>query len=270
MSAPDRASFTQSDRETTLFDGYADARTTPAALAAPAPAVRVRPNARLLALLSVGHMVIDINQGALPAILPFLREAFALSYAAAGSIMLVANVTSSVIQPLFGYLSDQISRRWLLPLSVFVAGLGLALTGVAPSYVAVLALVMVTGFGVAAYHPEGYKTASHVAGDRKATGLSFFSIGGNVGIALGPPIITTLVTGFGLGGSLGMLLPSLVVAMLLAVSLPGLSRSLLEGAPPGRTADQRTMAGAMATIMALKQNDSGEVNRLQTLHGEIR
>jgi FSR family fosmidomycin resistance protein-like MFS transporter len=249
MSAPDRASFTHSDREATLFDGYADARATPGALAAPAPAVRVRPNARLLALLSVGHLVIDINQGALPAILPFLREAFTLSYAAAGSIMLVANVTSSVIQPLFGYLSDQISRRWLLPLSVFVAGLGLALTGVAPSYVAVLALVMVTGFGVAAYHPEGYKTASHVAGDRKATGLSFFSIGGNVGIALGPPIITTLVTGFGLGGSLGMLLPSLVVAMLLAVSLPGLSGPLPEGAPAGRQADQRPMAGAMALLI---------------------
>jgi len=221
----------------------------PPVLAPDASVARVRPNARLLALLAVGHLVIDVNQGALPAILPFLREAFALSYAAAGTIMLVANVTSSVIQPLFGYLSDRTARRWLLPVSVFVSGFGLALTGVAPSYTALLALVVVMGFGVAAYHPEGYKTASHVAGDRKATGLSFFSIGGNVGIALGPPIITALVTGFGLAGSLGMLLPSLAVAALLTVALPTLSlpaspQATVRGADGGRT-----MVGAMSLLI---------------------
>ncbi len=221
------------------------------ALTAPLLVSRVRPNARFLSLLAVGHMVIDINQGALPAILPFLREAFALSYAAAGTIVLAANLTSSVIQPLFGYLSDQTARRWLLPLSVFVSGLGLALTGVAPSYAAVLALVVITGFGVAAYHPEGYKTASQVAGERKATGLSFFSMGGNVGIALGPPIITVLVTGFGLAGSLGMLLPSLAVAALLTVSLPGLSGPALGKVKQAAGAGKPTMAGAMALLIGV-------------------
>jgi FSR family fosmidomycin resistance protein-like MFS transporter len=210
---------------------------------------RARPNTRLLALLAVGHLVIDVNQGALLAILPFLREAFALSYTAAGTIMLVANLTSSVIQPLFGYLSDQTSRRWLLPLSVFLSGLGLALTGVAPSYAVVLVLVVITGFGIAAYHPEGFKTASHVAGERKATGLSFFSIGGNVGIALGPPTITALVTGFGLAGSLGMLLPSLVVTALLAASLPALSGPAPGPARARAVSDRETMAGAMALLI---------------------
>ncbi len=249
MTAPEPASVTHSDPAPTVADSFPDARATPGALAAPAPVSRARPNARLLALLAMGHLVIDTNQGALPAILPFLREAFALSYAAAGTIMLVANLTSSVIQPLFGYFSDQTSRRWLLPVAVLVSGVGLALTGVAPSYAAVLALVMITGFGVAVYHPEGFKTASHVAGERKATGLSFFSVGGNVGIALGPPIITALVTGFGLAGSLGMLLPSLIVAGLLSVSLPGFSGPAPETAAVTRADDQRPMAGAMALLI---------------------
>lgn len=211
---------------------------------------RVRPNARLLTLLAVGHLVIDTNQGALPGILPFLREAFQLSYTAAGTIILTANLTSSVIQPLFGYLSDRTARRWLLPLSVVVSGLGLALTGVAPSYGAVLVLVLITGLGVAAYHPEGYKTASHVAGDRKATGLSFFAIGGNAGLALGPPIVTALVAGFGLRGSLGMLAPGLVVAALLTAALPALSVQESERAIVGSAAAGRgTMAGAMALLI---------------------
>ena len=104
----------------------------------------------------------------------------------------MSNVTSSLIQPLFGFLADKTARRWLLPLSVILSAFGIALSGVAPSYAAVLALVMVSGFGVAAYHPEGYRTATQVAGDRKATGVSIFSTGGNIGIAVGPPLITAL------------------------------------------------------------------------------
>src|SRR6266511_4355956 len=71
-----------------------------------ASAERVRPNMRLLSLLALGHLVIDTNQGALPAILPFLKASLALSYTATGVIVLVANVTSSLIQPLFGYFAD--------------------------------------------------------------------------------------------------------------------------------------------------------------------
>lgn len=218
---------------------------------APATA-RVKPDAKLLALLALGHLVVDISQGALPAILPFLREAFQLSYAAAGAIMLFSNLTSSVIQPLFGYLADRSSRRWLLPISVFISGLGIALTGVAPSYAAVLVLVVITGLGIAAYHPEGYRTASRVAGDRKATGLSFFSIGGNAGMALGPPIVTALVAGLGLRGSLWMMLPGMAAGALLTAALPALSAERPEREARGESVDGRAaMVGAMALLIVV-------------------
>jgi FSR family fosmidomycin resistance protein-like MFS transporter len=212
---------------------------------------RVRPNAKLIGLLALGHLVIDVNQGSLPAILPFLKTAHALSYAEAGAIVLAANITSSVLQPFFGFLSDRTARRWLLPLSVFVSGVGLGLAGVAPGYGALLLLVIVMGLGVAAYHPEGYRTAASVAGDRRATGLSWFSLGGNVGVALGPPLITALVTGVGLAGSLGMLLPSAVMGALLVAALPFLSR--LEAAPAtrGGAARGENMPRAMALLVVM-------------------
>ena len=196
-------------------------------------------------------MVVDINQGALPAILPFLREAFALSYAGAAAIMLVASVTSSVIQPLFGYLADRMARRWLLPLAVFVSGLGVGLTGVAPSYAMVLGAVTLAGLGIAAYHPEGYRTASQVAGARKATGLSFFSVGGNAGLALGPVIVTLLITTFGLPGSLGLLVPSVLAAGVLAIALPRLAipGSVQPAVTQGASA--RPMVGAMAVLILI-------------------
>src|SRR6185503_18473878 len=153
-----------------------------------APAV-VSTNIRLLALLSLGHLVIDLMQGALPAMLPFLKQQHDLTYAAAGTIVLMGTVASSIVQPLFGYLADQTARRWMLPASVALAGTAFALLGLAPGYATILVLVLAMGLGAAAYHPEGYKTATGVAGERKATALSLFALGGNIGVALGPPVI---------------------------------------------------------------------------------
>ncbi len=210
---------------------------------------RVRPNAKLIGLLALGHLVIDTNQGSLPAILPFLKAAHGLSYAQAGAVVLAASVTSSVIQPLFGYFADRMARRWLLPLSVFVSGVGLGLTGVAPGYGGLLLLVIVMGFGVAAYHPEGYRTAASVAGDRKATALSWFSLGGNIGVAIGPPVITALVTGLGTAGSLGLLAPSALMALLLAAALPLLARPATAVPAAARAVRGANMPRAMARLV---------------------
>ena len=216
-----------------------------------APAAEVaKPDMRLLGLLALGHMVIDINQGSLAVILPFLKDSLRLTYAATGAIVLMANITSSIIQPLFGFLADKTARRWLLPLSVFLSSLGLAFTGLAPSYEMVLLLVMITGFGVAAYHPEGYRTATAVAGERKATGVSIFSTGGNIGIALGPPLATALLTGFGMSGTLGMLVPGVLVSGLLLAVLPSLSAPAPTVARVQATRKgAETMVGAMSLLV---------------------
>ena len=217
-------------------------------IAAPRAVDRSKPNYRLLSLLALGHLVIDTNQGSLPALLPHIKTALGLTFTATGVIVLMSNITSSLIQPLFGFLADKTARRWLLPLSVLLSAVGIGLTGVAPSYAAVLLFVMLSGFGVAAYHPEGYRTATQVAGDRKATGVSIFSTGGNIGIAVGPPLITALVTVYGTPGSLGMIVPGLLMAGLLMAMLPGLSRPLA-ARTEGRAGAPQTMVGAMTLLV---------------------
>lgn len=209
----------------------------------------VRPNAKLIALLSIGHFVVDLNQGSLPAFLPFLKSAHQLSYAAVATIVLAGNVASSIVQPLFGYFADKTARRWMLPASVLLTGAGFSTLGLAPGYAALLALVVAMGLGVAAYHPEAYKTATTVAGERKATALSWFSLGGNVGIALGPPVITALVTVVGLTGSLGLLAPTLIASMLLLAVLPAFSQSAEPRAAAAAASRGVNMPRAMALLI---------------------
>jgi len=176
-------------------------------------------NKKALAVLSAAHLVTDINQGALPALLPFFKEALNLSYTMSGVILLSANLTSSIIQPVFGHLSDRRPIGWFLPLAPFIACLGLSLTGLISSYSLLLICVIVSGIGIAIFHPEGFKTAYFFTGDKKATGMSIFAVGGNFGIAVGPMVVLTLVTSFGLKGTLAMILPGILIAIILFLKL---------------------------------------------------
>ncbi|MDQ4081423.1 MAG: MFS transporter, partial [Actinomycetota bacterium] len=168
-----------------------------------------------MAALSVGHLAADLAQGALPALLPFLVVKFDLSYTMAAALVLGATMSSSVVQPAFGLWSDARGALWLLPAGVALAGLGMAAATVAPSYPLVFLAALVSGLGVAAYHPEGSKFASYVSGARRASGMSFFSIGGNLGFALGPLVASTAVLAFGLEGGALIALPGLAIAVFL-------------------------------------------------------
>jgi len=172
-------------------------------------------NKKALAVLSAAHLVTDINQGALPALLPFFKEALNLSYTTSGVILLAANLTSSIIQPAFGHLSDRHPVGWLLPLAPLIACLGLALTGLVSNYPLLLVCVIVTGIGIASFHPEGFKTAYFFTGEKKATGMSFFAVGGNFGIAIGPILALTLVTSYGQKGTMSFVLPGILMAVIL-------------------------------------------------------
>ena len=167
---------------------------------------------RAMATLSAGHLFTDIAQGSIPALLPFLIARNHLSYAAASALVLAATISSSVIQPLFGHFSDRHSLPWLMPLGPGLGGLGVALVGIAPSYGLTFAAVVLSGVGVAAFHPEGSRFANYVSGARRASGMSLFSVGGNVGFALGPVVVTPLVLAFGLHGTLLVLIPTWIMA----------------------------------------------------------
>jgi FSR family fosmidomycin resistance protein-like MFS transporter len=169
-------------------------------------------NLKVLILLSIGHLVVDIYQGALPAVLPFLKERLSLSYTMAGLILMVSNFTSSILQPLFGFYSDKRHMRALLPIGLFCAGIGFAIITIQKDYHMVLLFVTLSGLGIAAYHPEGYKTAHFFTGKKSATGMSIFSVGGNIGLSLGPIIAIYIIKYMGFSSLPVIVIPALLCA----------------------------------------------------------
>lgn len=171
---------------------------------------------RYVMLLSAGHLFTDLNQGALPAILPFLIMEYNLSYAAAAGLVFAASFVSSIVQPLFGYFADKVSKPWIMPAGILLAGAGLAITGFLSNYWALFAAITISGIGIAAFHPEGARIANRVSGKKKGTGISIFSVGGNAGFALGPIIATASLLFWGLKGTLVLIVPAAIMAAILA------------------------------------------------------
>jgi len=175
-------------------------------------------------LISLGHMVTDINQGALAALLPFLIAEQSLSYTAAASLVFVANASSSLVQPLFGHFADKLSKPILMPAGMLLAGAGLAMTGFTDKYWLLAVFVTLSGIGIAAFHPEGARTINRISGDNKATAMSIFSVGGNLGFAVGPAILTTSLLTFDMKGTMVLIVPVTIVAILIYLRQPALQQ----------------------------------------------
>ena len=212
--------------------------------------MRERIDTRAMSLLSSGHLATDFANGALPALLPFFKDRFSLSYTLVAVLMLSSHVSSSLLQPLFGLWSDRRGAIWLLPAGVALAGGGIALGAAAPTYALVILCVLVSGIGVAAFHPEGSKFAAYTSGGKRASGMSYFSIGGNVGYALGPIVATPLVLWLGLRGGLLLALPCLAIAAAILAATPYL-RSFVPDRETSRAASGRDRPGAMALLLGV-------------------
>jgi FSR family fosmidomycin resistance protein-like MFS transporter len=171
---------------------------------------------KAVGLITAGHALVDLCQGMVPALLPFLVSELDLSYAAGAGLVFANSAASSIVQPFFGYLADRASFRWLLPVSVLVTGGGLALGSQSPNYAVFFSALMVSSLGIAAFHPQAARQIHRLAGAGRATEMSVFSVGGNVGFALAPLITIALLVGLGRMGTLLMLLPTGVLALLLA------------------------------------------------------
>lgn len=211
---------------------------------------------RGISTLSLAHVFNDLNQSAVPAMLPFLVAREHLSLAAAASLILAMNLSSSVVQPLFGWLSDRRSLLWVIPVSLLVASFGTAAIGLMHAFAGMFFAALVAGVGVAAFHPEGSRYANYCARGQRATGMGWFTLGGYGGFALGPLLVTPLVLAFGLQGTVFLAIPGAAMAAVLALELRRLglfrkhAHAALRAAP--RSPDRWTAFAWLVVVVVLR------------------
>jgi MFS transporter, FSR family, fosmidomycin resistance protein len=174
---------------------------------------------RRMWLWALAHAVDDLYQGLVPACVPYFVLDRHYSYLAASGLTMAAALGSSVPQPLVGVLVDRRPLGGLAALGVAVAGLGVGLSGLVPSYALVWTLILVSGLGVAMFHPAAGKSARESAGESTAA-MSVFAAGGSVGFFLAPVLATPALVAFGVKATVFFLPPAMLVAFVLLKRRP--------------------------------------------------
>lgn len=198
--------------------------------------------------LAIGHLVTDLQAGALPIVLPHLKEMFSLTYAQMAAIVLTQNVTSSVIQPVFGYITDKRSLPTLLPYCAALAGAGFAAIGWVSSYAFLLLTVIIIGVSSASYHPQASKTVNFLSDENsKAQNMGLFSLGGNAGMAAGSMMMTFLIgLKGGIHNTMYFVLPGLLVFGYMMHFMPEYKRVNIEHALKQATAKAKQEAAKLS------------------------
>ena len=202
--------------------------------------------------MTLGHLVIDSNAALLFALLPLFVTDLRIDFAQAGALATLLLMTSSVTQPLFGFWQD---RHPLLPLSgigLLIAGMAMGLTGFATSYAEMIALVVIAGLGVAAFHPQAVAQAARASVNNQQWGIAIFFTGGSTGTGIMTLVIVPLASVFGPHATLVVLAPAVVAAALFARAYPTWIRPISR--PPGSAtaaASMRAVALPLSMLLSV-------------------
>lgn len=163
--------------------------------------------------LTLGHFSVDMLAGAMPiAVGLYLKDALGLSLAQIGLLLGAYQMTSSLTQPLFGYLSDRYGGRWFAVGGLIWLAVLQGLVGFMPTFESALVIATLAGLGSAAFHPQGASGANIAAGEQKSAGVAMFMLGGNGGFAVGPILAALVMGAMGVRGTAVLGLVGLLIA----------------------------------------------------------
>ena len=190
---------------------------------------------RRMRLWAIAHAIDDMYQGLVPSVVPYFVLDRHYGYVAASGLTLAATLGSSIPQPFLGIIADRRNAAWMAGAGVGLAGLGLSVAGLLPGYGAVWGAILLSGLGVAMFHPAAGKAARQDAGD-SAAAMSLFAAGGSVGFFLAPALATPALIALGVPAT-GLFLPP--AALICFVLLRKHRREVGHGAATPRTGRDR-------------------------------
>jgi FSR family fosmidomycin resistance protein-like MFS transporter len=148
---------------------------------------------RILAAITVCHLLNDMMQSVVPALYPILKASYHLDFSQIGMSSASLQITASLLQPMIGAYTDAHSKPYSLAIGMGFTLTGLLLLASAPSFVAILVAVALVGVGSAVFHPESSRIARLASGGQHGLAQSLFQVGGNAGSATGPLLAAFIV-----------------------------------------------------------------------------
>jgi len=157
-------------------------------------------NTKNVIIISLAHMSHDTYSAFLAPILPILIEQLGITLFMAGMLDVVRRVPQ-LLNPLLGMIADRIRISVFIILAPLVTTLSMSFLGLSPNATVLTVLVFVSGISSAFFHVPSPVMIKYFSGDKIGRGMSFYMLGGELARTLGPLLILSGVSLWGLQGT---------------------------------------------------------------------
>ncbi len=177
---------------------------------------------RALAGLSTGHFMVDWFASILVPLYPSITAKLGISLSYISTIIAFGHMLSSMLQPIFGYISDKLRHRTFMFWGLVMSSIFIPLTVVSPT-ARLLTLFLILGMcGNAFYHPQVTCLVNTFSynNPKLAKYMGIFLGMGTIGYALGPVCSSNVAAAFGNNALLLFSIPGILSAILIYFAVP--------------------------------------------------
>ena len=183
-------------------------------------------NKKALFWLSGAHFINDIYTGVLNPIMPFIAAKIGISMAIATIILTISHIFSSLLQPLFGFFTDNIVKRSFIFWGLILSSIFIPLSALAHNPFILVLFIIFGSIGSSLFHPQALGFASKFAQkDSAGKSMAVFVAMGTLGYSMGPVVSSAITQFLGMPKMPLMTFLGIVWALIMFSFVPKLSLS---------------------------------------------
>jgi len=183
---------------------------------------QMTPQRRALFGLSLGHFSVDLYAALLVPLYPLITTNLGINLASISFIIALGHLLSSVMQPIFGFVSDKLKNRIFMVWGLVLSSCCIPFA-IMPRIVFIFIILLLLGMvGNACFHPQVSALVKDFNRNNPnlSSAMGIFLGLGSIGYALGPYISTSIVHNFGQNALLYMIIPGVLCSIFIYFVVP--------------------------------------------------
>lgn len=180
-------------------------------------------NKKAIGWLSAAHFTTDVYSAFLSPIMPFIAAKIGITMGIATLLMSISQLFSQLVQPIFGFFADNISKRGFIFWGVLLSSIFFPLSACAHNLWSLATFIILGSFGVSIFHPQGIGFVVRFTKDNFTKDMGLFLSLGSIGCAFGPIISSSVTKYFGLEKMPFTSIVGIFLALIMFICVPKVS-----------------------------------------------
>ena len=172
-------------------------------------------------ILSLAHLAHDTFSSFLAPLLPLLIDRLGC-LPSVDDLLDVSRRVPALFNPFLGLLAEKTGVKYFVILTPAITAISMGLLGVANSFAMLFILLFVAGISAALFHVPSPVIVKEASGNKVGTGMSFFMVGGELARTLGPLLVISAVSLWGLEGIYRLIPLGIIASLVLYIKLKDL------------------------------------------------